>query len=74
MACWHCFTVGWLDCRGIFRSVPSGNSVTTSAIRERIVENYVAFKTRNEAKEKAEAVYEDTKQFLGETPTMPAAV
>ena len=37
--------------------------------RERIVENYVAFKTRNESKEKAEAAYEDTKQYLGETPT-----
>ena len=55
-----------LNRRKIFQTVRSGNSVTTSAIRERIVENYVAFKTRNEAKEKAEATYEDTKQFLGE--------
>jgi hypothetical protein len=63
-----------LNRRGVFEPVRSGNTFTTSAIRERIVENYVAIKTRNEAKEKAEAAYEDTKQFLGETPSVPAAV
>ena len=60
--------------RGIFSPVISGNTVTTSAIRERIVENYVAFKKRNESKGKAETVYENTKQFLGETPNVAAAV
>ena len=60
--------------RGIFSPIISGNTVTTSAIRERIVENYVAFKKRNESKEKAETVYEETKQFLGETPNVAAAV
>ena len=72
----HCMTLSRpcrpLNHRGIFSPVTSGNTVTTSAIRERIVENYVAFKTRNESKEKAEAVYEDTKQFLGETPNVAA--
>ena len=56
-----------VSARGIFTTVKSGNLVTTKAIRDRILENYVAFKTRNESKEKAEATYEDTKQYLGET-------
>lgn len=51
---------------GMFTAVESGHSMTTATIRERIVENYVSFKLRNESKEKAEVVYEQGKTYFVE--------